>query len=98
MELHRAIIYTIEISKRMTKSDVRDAVHMYPVISSAELTEDRIVLNSWTFVSLRDISRETDFRNVDSERAEVTGTSILVYKGKVRSGMTTPDSRQCSLA
>jgi hypothetical protein len=30
-ELHRAIIYTTEMSKQITKSDVRDAVHMYPV-------------------------------------------------------------------
>jgi hypothetical protein len=28
---HRAIIYTTKMSKQMTKSDVRDAVHMYPV-------------------------------------------------------------------
>jgi hypothetical protein len=31
MELHRAIIYTAEISNQVTESDVRDAVHMYPV-------------------------------------------------------------------
>jgi hypothetical protein len=30
-ELHRAIIYTTKTSKQMTKNDVRDAVHMYPV-------------------------------------------------------------------
>ena len=30
-ELHRAIIYTTEMSKQVTKSHVRDAVHMYPV-------------------------------------------------------------------
>jgi hypothetical protein len=30
-ELHRAIIYTTKMSKQMAKSDVRDAVHMYPV-------------------------------------------------------------------
>jgi hypothetical protein len=31
MELHRAIIYTTKMSKQVTKSHVRDAVHMYPV-------------------------------------------------------------------
>jgi hypothetical protein len=31
MELHRAIIYTTEMSKQVTKCHVRDAVHMYPV-------------------------------------------------------------------
>jgi hypothetical protein len=31
MELHRAIIYTTEMSKQVTMSHVRDAVHMYPV-------------------------------------------------------------------
>jgi hypothetical protein len=31
MELHRAIIYTSEMSKQMTKSHMSDAVHMYPV-------------------------------------------------------------------
>jgi hypothetical protein len=31
MELHRAIIYTTEMSKQVTKCDVRDAVHTYPV-------------------------------------------------------------------
>jgi hypothetical protein len=31
MELHRAILYTTEMSKQMTKSHVRDAVHMYTV-------------------------------------------------------------------
>jgi hypothetical protein len=30
-ELHRAIIYTTKMSKQVTKSYVRDAVHMYPV-------------------------------------------------------------------
>jgi hypothetical protein len=30
-ELHRAIIYTTKMSKRVTKSHVRDTVHMYPV-------------------------------------------------------------------
>ena len=30
-ELHRAIIYTTEMSKQVTNSHVRDAVHMYPV-------------------------------------------------------------------
>jgi hypothetical protein len=30
-ELHRAIIYTIEMSKQIKKSHVRDAVHMYLV-------------------------------------------------------------------
>ena len=30
-ELHRAIIYTTEMSKQVTKSHVRDAVHMYLV-------------------------------------------------------------------
>jgi hypothetical protein len=29
MELHRAIIYTTKMSKQVTKSHVRDAVHMY---------------------------------------------------------------------
>jgi hypothetical protein len=29
MELHRATIYTTEMSKQLTKSDVRNAVHMY---------------------------------------------------------------------
>ena len=28
---HRAIIYTTEMSKQVTKNDVRDAVHMYSV-------------------------------------------------------------------
>jgi len=28
-ELHRAIIYTTEMSKQVTRSHVRDAVHMY---------------------------------------------------------------------
>jgi hypothetical protein len=31
MELHRAIIYTTEMSKQVTMSHMRDAVHMYPV-------------------------------------------------------------------
>jgi hypothetical protein len=31
MKLHRAIIYTTEMSRQVTKSDVRDAVHMYHV-------------------------------------------------------------------
>jgi hypothetical protein len=31
MELHRTIIYTTKMSKQVTKSHVRDAVHMYPV-------------------------------------------------------------------
>jgi hypothetical protein len=31
MELHRAIIYTTKISKQVTKSHARDAVHMYSV-------------------------------------------------------------------
>jgi hypothetical protein len=31
MELHRAIIYTTEMSKQVMKGHVRDAVHMYPV-------------------------------------------------------------------
>jgi hypothetical protein len=31
MELHGAIIYTTKMSKQVTKSQVRDAVHMYPV-------------------------------------------------------------------
>jgi hypothetical protein len=31
MELHRAIIYTTEMSKQVTMSDVRNAVHMDPV-------------------------------------------------------------------
>jgi hypothetical protein len=30
MELHGAIIYTTKMSKQVTKSQVRDAVHMYP--------------------------------------------------------------------
>jgi hypothetical protein len=30
-ELHRAIIYTTEMSKQVTKSHVRNAVHMYNV-------------------------------------------------------------------
>jgi hypothetical protein len=30
-ELHRAIIYTTKMSKQVTKNNVRDAVHMYPV-------------------------------------------------------------------
>jgi hypothetical protein len=28
-ELHRAIIYTIEMSKQVNKTHVRDTVHMY---------------------------------------------------------------------
>jgi hypothetical protein len=31
MELHRAIKYTTKMSKQVTKSHVRDAVHMYSV-------------------------------------------------------------------
>jgi hypothetical protein len=31
MELYRAIINTTEMSKQVTKSHVRDAVHMYSV-------------------------------------------------------------------
>jgi hypothetical protein len=31
MELHRAIIYTADISNEVTGSDVRDAIYMYPV-------------------------------------------------------------------
>jgi hypothetical protein len=31
MELHRAIIYTTKMSKQVTESHVRDAVHMYSV-------------------------------------------------------------------
>jgi hypothetical protein len=31
MELHRASIYTTKMSKQVTKSHVRDAVHMYTV-------------------------------------------------------------------
>jgi hypothetical protein len=31
MELHRAIGYTTKMSKQVTKSDVRDAVHRYSV-------------------------------------------------------------------
>jgi hypothetical protein len=31
MELHRAIIYTTKMSKQVTKSHVRDTVHIYPV-------------------------------------------------------------------
>jgi hypothetical protein len=31
MELRRAIGYTTKMSKQVTKSDVRDAVHMYSV-------------------------------------------------------------------
>jgi hypothetical protein len=31
VELHRAIIYTTKMSKQVTKSHVRDAVHMYSV-------------------------------------------------------------------
>jgi hypothetical protein len=38
MELHRAIIYTTEMSKQVTKCHVRDAVHMYPVNWGAGLT------------------------------------------------------------
>jgi nicotinic acid phosphoribosyltransferase len=30
-ELHRAIIYTTEMSKQVTRSYVSDAVHVYPV-------------------------------------------------------------------
>jgi hypothetical protein len=38
MELHRAIIYTTEMSKQVTECHVRDAVHMYPVNRGAGLT------------------------------------------------------------
>jgi hypothetical protein len=31
IELHRAIIYTTEMSKQVTKNDVGDAVHKYSV-------------------------------------------------------------------
>jgi hypothetical protein len=31
IELHRAIIYTTEMSKQVTKSHVRETVYMYPV-------------------------------------------------------------------
>jgi hypothetical protein len=31
MELHRAIKYTTKMSKQVTKSHVRDAVHIYSV-------------------------------------------------------------------
>jgi hypothetical protein len=31
IELHRAIIYTTEMSKQVTKNHVRETVHMYPV-------------------------------------------------------------------
>jgi hypothetical protein len=30
-ELRRVIIYTTKMSKQVTKSDMRDTVHMYPV-------------------------------------------------------------------
>jgi hypothetical protein len=30
-ELHKAIIYTTEMSKQAMKTHVRDAVHVYPV-------------------------------------------------------------------
>jgi hypothetical protein len=43
VELHRAIIYTTEISKQVTKSDVRDAVHfsrMVVIERRTELIED----------------------------------------------------------
>jgi hypothetical protein len=39
MELHRAIIDTTEMSKQVTKSHVRDAVHMYSVNRGAGLTD-----------------------------------------------------------
>jgi hypothetical protein len=39
MELHRAIAYITEMSKQVTKSHVRDAVHMYPVNWGAGLTK-----------------------------------------------------------
>ena len=38
-KLHRAIIYTTNISKHVTKSHVRDTVHMYLVNWGAILTE-----------------------------------------------------------
>ena len=38
MELHRATIYTTKMSKQVTKSHVRDAVHMYDVNCGAGLT------------------------------------------------------------
>jgi hypothetical protein len=40
MELHRAIIYTTEMSKQVTKSHVRDAAHMYSVSGGAGLTHN----------------------------------------------------------
>jgi hypothetical protein len=39
VELHRAIIYTTEISKQVTNSHVRDAAHMYSVKGGAGLTK-----------------------------------------------------------
>jgi hypothetical protein len=38
MELHRAIIYTTKMSKQVTKSQVRNTVHIYPVKWGAGLT------------------------------------------------------------
>jgi hypothetical protein len=45
MELHRAIIYTTDMSKQVTKSYVRDAAHMCSVNGGAGLTGTNM---SWT--------------------------------------------------
>jgi hypothetical protein len=41
-ELHRAIIYTTRMSKQVTKSHVRDTVHMYLVNWGAMLTRSHL--------------------------------------------------------
>jgi hypothetical protein len=43
---NRAIIYTTEMSKQITKSHVRDAVHMYSVNSIAGLTPSSLILST----------------------------------------------------
>jgi hypothetical protein len=43
-ELQRAIIYTNKMSKQVTKSHLRDAVHMYLVNWGAMLTSNRRVM------------------------------------------------------
>jgi hypothetical protein len=48
MELHRAIIYTTEMSKQVTKSHVRDAAHMDSVNGGAGLTHGTLSFTSWS--------------------------------------------------
>jgi hypothetical protein len=47
-ELHRAIIYTTEMSKQVTKSHVRDAAHTYSVNRGTGLTHGTLSFASWS--------------------------------------------------